>query len=76
MKRIILALISVIFTTGYYEGIREYGPYKYEKNPFATQQQEEPEKYTKSINARPSNAKVERIGEQKQDGVRKLKGRN
>lgn len=75
MKRIILALISILFTTGYYEGIREYGPFKYEKNPFATQQQEE-SKYTKSINARPSNAKVERIGEQKQDGVRKLKGRN
>lgn len=75
MKRIILALISVIFTTGY-EGIREYGPYKYEKNPFATQQQEEPEKYTKSIKKRPSNAKIERIGEQKQDEVRKLKGRN
>jgi hypothetical protein len=30
----------------------------------------------KSINARPSNAKIERIGEKKQDGVRKLKGRN
>ncbi len=76
MKRIILVLISVIFNTGYYEGIREYGPFKYEKISFATQQQEEPEKYTKSINARPSNAKIERIGEQKQDGVRKLKGRN
>ena len=76
MKRIILALISVIFTTGYYESIREYGPFKYEKISFTTQQQEEPEKYTKSINERPSNAKIERIGEQKQDGVRKLKGRN
>ena len=76
MKRIILALISVIFTTGYYEGIREYGPYKYEKNPFATQQQEEPEKYTKNIKKRPSNAKIERIREQKQNEIRKLKGRN
>ncbi|WP_281703927.1 hypothetical protein [Aggregatibacter kilianii] len=75
MKRIILVLISVIFTTGYYESIREYGPFKYEKISFATQQ-EEPEKYTKSINERPSNAKIERIGEKKQDGVRKLKGRN
>ena len=75
MKRIILVLISVIFNTGYYEGIREYGPFKYGKTSFTTQQ-EEPEKYMKSINARPSNAKIERIGEKKQDGVRKLKGKN
>lgn len=75
MKRIILVLISVIFNTGYYEGIREYGPFKHEKTSFTTQQ-EEPEKYMKSINARPSNAKIERIGEKKQDGVRKLKGKN
>lgn len=76
MKKIIFALSAVIFTTGF----AEYGAFKYEDSPFSQQRTEQfDDRFSKKIvenleRQTPKKAKIERAGEQKRSGVRKLKG--
>uniref|UniRef100_A0AAU8B4U1 Uncharacterized protein n=1 Tax=Dulem virus 53 TaxID=3145764 RepID=A0AAU8B4U1_9VIRU len=78
MKKIVLILSAVVFCCGF----KEYGAFKYEDSPFNTRQTEQfDDKVSKEIikevkKINPQKAKIERVGEQqKQSGVRKLKGR-
>ena len=76
MKKIIFALSAVIFTTGF----TEYGTFKYEDSPFSQQRTEQfDDRFSKKIvenleRQTPKKSKIERVGEQKRSGVRKLKG--
>nr|DAD67305.1 MAG TPA: hypothetical protein [Inoviridae sp. ctFNB4] len=76
MKKIIFALIAVIFACGF----REYGAFKYEDSPFSQQRTEQfDDRFSKKIvedleRQTPKKAKIERVGEQKRSGFRKLKG--
>lgn len=76
MKKIIFALSAVIFTAGF----TEYGAFKYEDSPFNHQRTEQfDDRFSKKIvedleRQAPKKAKIERVGEQKRSGVRKLKG--
>ncbi|MBN6076303.1 hypothetical protein HYE59_01800 [Aggregatibacter actinomycetemcomitans] len=82
MKKIILTLSAIIFTAGFhYDGVREYGTFKYEDSPFTQRQTEQFEdRFSKKIindfKGPPQKAKIERIGKEERNGIRKLKGRN
>ncbi|MBN6078794.1 hypothetical protein [Aggregatibacter actinomycetemcomitans] len=82
MKKIILTLSTIIFTAGFrYDGVKEYGTFKYEDSPFAkqrTEQFEDPvsKKIIEDVRRAPVKAKIERIGKEERNGIRKLKGRN
>ncbi|MBN6069966.1 hypothetical protein HYE53_10050 [Aggregatibacter actinomycetemcomitans] len=82
MKKIILTLSTIIFTAGFrYNGVKEYGSFKYEDSPFTQQRTEQFEdRFSKKIindfKVPPQKAKIERIGKEERNGIRKLKGRN
>ncbi|QEH47597.1 hypothetical protein FXN59_08470 [Aggregatibacter actinomycetemcomitans] len=82
MKKIILTLSTIIFTAGFrYDGVREYGAFKYEESPFTQQRTEQFEehvskKIVEDFKKPGPKAKIERIGKQEKIDIRKLKGRN